>query len=68
MTDDQDSAHITGETSDGADAGGRAQAEGDGKAGGTSGGNGKKREREAGGGQASRGITRHGVKQTTRPL
>ena len=51
MTGDQDSAHITGETSDGADAGGRAQAEGDGIAGGASGGNGKKRERRAGGGQ-----------------
>ena len=55
MTGDQDSAHITGETSDGADAGGRAQAEGgDGEAGGASGGNGKKREREAGGGQTGR--------------
>ena len=54
VTGDQDSVHITGETSDGADAGGRAQAEGDGEAGGASGGNGKKREREAGGGQTGR--------------
>ena len=65
-TGDQNSAHITGETSDGADAGGRAQAEGDGEAGGASGGNGKKREREAGRGQTGRdNETRSGTNDTT---
>ena len=50
-TGDQHSTHTTGETSDDANAGERAQAAGDDVAGGARGGNGKKREREAGGGQ-----------------
>ena len=52
--DTQHSEHITGETRDDAGAGGQAQAEGGGIAGGASGRNGKKREREAGGGQTGR--------------